>query len=111
MTAEPIRTDLRTVAFPYCLQRLGDGRYVLLNRKFKPIGFVTSDWVTYETQPVAVRLPGLTPARAAKLSYAGKPDLDTIYLYKDGCVPTASVAAMRDYLKRLELLMRLKAVV
>ena len=100
--------ELRLTHFPYCLQRQEDGRYVLLNRNYKPVGFFTSEWITYEDYPIGVKVKGLTAAVAARLDYQGRNDLDRIYLYNDGCVPTASDANMQQYLKRLGILMSLR---
>lgn len=80
--------DVRSVHLPYCIERQADGRYVVLNREYKPLGFKTKDFIKYENYPVGVKLPGLRPATAAKISYNASKDLGTIYLYDDGCVPT-----------------------
>jgi hypothetical protein len=32
-------SDFRAMFFPYCLQKQKDGRYVVLNREYKPVGF------------------------------------------------------------------------
>lgn len=89
---------------PYCLDRQPDGRYAVLNRRYKPVGFVTSEWVDYAAHPVLVRVKGLDPATAARLSIDGRGDLDRIYLYNDATCPTASAANMRLYLDRLAIL-------
>ena len=100
--------DFRSAHLPYCLQMQKDGRYVVLNREYKPIGFTTTDWVDYEKYPVAVKIKGLTAKKAEKVSYKGSGDLDNIYLYNDGCVPTKSTKNMQAYLKRLEALAKLR---
>ena len=93
---------------PYCLDRQDDGSYAVLNRSYKPVGFNTSERVDYSAHPVCVKLRGLGPAIARRLSCHGHDDLDRIYLYHDGCVPTRSPDAMESYLKRLRILARLK---
>lgn len=101
--------DVRSVHLPYCLKRQADGSYVFLNREYKPIGFKTAEYVPdYSAYPVCVRLPGLRAATAAKLSYNGSSDLETIYLYDDGCVPTDSPRYMKAYADKLERLAKLK---
>ena len=100
--------EFRRVFFPYCLTRLEDGRYVVLNRDYKPLGFLTSEWVEYTEYPVCVKLKGLGAAKARRLSCDGSEKLDRIYLYKDGCVPTRSPAAMESYMKKLQLLATLR---
>lgn len=88
--------ELRQTHFPYCLQRLDDGRYILVNRRYKPLGVQSNAWVTYETHPTAFPLK-IIPTAARKLSYEGSADVDKIYLYNDGCVPTESAAHMKSY--------------
>lgn len=95
--------DFRAVFFPYCLEKQPDGRYVVLNREYKPVGFNTYEWIKYEDFPVAVWL-SMTPLRASKLSFKGSKDTDHIFLYDDGSNPVRSKANMKAYLSRLELL-------
>lgn len=98
--------ELRQTHMPYCIQRLADGRYIILNRNYKPLGVQTSERVDYETHPSAVAI-SITPTRASKLDWDGREDTDRIYLYNDGCIPTASAAHMQAYLERLGVLMKL----
>ncbi len=100
--------DFRSVFLPYCLQRQPDGRYAVLNREYKPLGFWTGAWIVYEKHPTLVKLPGLNAKLAKKVSWNGSADTKTIYLYNDGCIPTESASAMEAYLKRLASLMKLK---
>lgn len=100
--------DVRSVFLPYCVQRQADGRYAVLNREYKPVGFWTEAHVVYEKHPTLVKLPGLTPKVATLLSYKGSANTKSIYLYNDGCVPTDSLRAMEAYMKRLAVLMKLK---
>lgn len=99
--------DFRAVFLPYCLQKQEDGRYAVLNREYKPVGFYTSDWVKYEEHPVLVKLKGLTKAKAVKLSDKGDADLDCIYLYNDATNPVRNKVNMRAYLTKLEMLAKL----
>src|SRR5687767_9310467 len=99
-------SDFRCVHLPYCLQRMEDGRYVVLNREYKPLGFQTYDFINYRDFPMAVRFKRLTPRVAAKLSSRGSANLDRIFLYHDGCIPTDSPAKMRLYLNRIAILAR-----
>lgn len=94
--------------FPYCLKKQPDGSYLILNRDYKPVGFNTKEHVVYEDFPVSVKFARLLPATAAKLSVHGHADVDTIFLYDDGSVPTETKAKMSDYLARLEILANLK---
>ncbi|NTW20934.1 MAG: hypothetical protein HEQ12_11375 [Aphanizomenon flos-aquae DEX188] len=100
--------DFRAVFLPYCLQKEPDGRYRILNRRYKPVGLTITEFINYEDYPVCVNLKSLGQTTAAKLSWKGDPDTDKIYLYNDGCVPTENSENMQNYLKRLEILAKLK---
>ena len=102
-----VSTDFRAVYFPYCIEKLPDDSWVVLNRRYKPVGFNTSDFISYEQYPVSAKLKGIGPAVAKKLSYSNETSGDRIYLYNDGCVPTHSKANMDSYLKKLEILAKL----
>lgn len=100
--------DFRSVFMPYCLAKQKDGRYVVLNREYKPVGFFTRDFVKYEEHPVSVHLEGIGAATAAKLSWEGSENTDKIFLYNDGSLPTASASNMKVYLAKLQILAKLK---
>jgi hypothetical protein len=102
-------TDFRAVYLPYCLKKQADGSWVVLNRRYKPVGFNTSEWVDYENFPVSAKLEGLTQAKLSKLSYTGVADGDTVYLYNDGCIPT-NKGNMAGYLEKLGVLAGLALV-
>ncbi|MBD8531466.1 MULTISPECIES: hypothetical protein [unclassified Massilia] len=95
---------------PYCLQRLGDGRYIVLNRYYKPLGNPREDWVVYESHPTAQRLKGVTAAKAKAMSARDSDSVDVIYLYNDGCIPTESPANWEAYSKRLKVLAKLEVM-
>jgi len=78
-----------------------------LNREYKPVGFFTRDHVTYADYPVLVKLKGLTPALASKLSWNGSPDTSRVYLYNDGTNPVRSRANMQAYLDKIQRLAKL----
>ncbi len=100
-------SSFRAVFLPYCLQRQADGRYAVLNRQYEPVGFFTSDHVAYEAYPILVKIKGLTARKAAAISPKGSSDLEAIYLYNDGCIPTKSQKNMQAYLARIERLAKL----
>ncbi|MCF4981339.1 hypothetical protein GIW56_18330 [Pseudomonas gessardii] len=103
-----LKEELRHTHFPYCIAKQEDGTYVVTNRNYKPIGFLTGDWVDYSDSPIGVKIKGLTAKVAAKLDHQGREDLDNIYLYGDGCTPTSDKKSMDAYLSRLAILMKLK---
>lgn len=98
--------EARLIYLPYALERIADGRYVVLNRRYKPLGTTAPGFVDYA--PHAVHLVGLSAATAAKLSWNGAPDLEIIWLYNDGCLPTDSPAHWDAYQRRLEVLAHLR---
>jgi hypothetical protein len=102
--------EFRAVFLPYCLKKLPDGRYVVLNRRYKPLGFTTKGHVIYEDYPIAVRFKGLTAKVAAKISCRGDTNLDEIHLYHDGSIPTSCAANMQAYLSKLAVLAKLSVV-
>lgn len=102
-----LKEELRHTHFPYCLDRQEDGSYVLLNRNYKPIGFMAEQWVTYGDYPVGVNIKGMTAKLAAELDIRGRDNLERIYLYNDGSTPTGSDEDMQAYLGRLAKLMQL----
>lgn len=103
--------ELRMTHFPYCLKRQEDGSHVVLNRNYKPIGFMTGERVNYADYPVGVKIKGIGPKTAAQLDWQGRDNTDEIFLYNDGCIPTADAKSMQAYLARLAKLMALKTEV
>ncbi|MBC8641619.1 hypothetical protein IAG25_32870 [Caballeronia sp. EK] len=64
--------------------------------------------MTYDDHPILVKIKGLTAVRAAKISFKGDTNVELIYLYDDGCVPTDNAANMNAYLARLAVLAKLE---
>lgn len=102
-----VLTDFRAIYLPYCIQKQKDGSWVILNRRYKPVGFNTSDYIEYEKYPVSANIENISQAILRKLSYTGEISGDTVYLYNDGCVPTDNKKDMVSYLKKLEILAKL----
>ena len=100
-------TEMREVFFPYCLKRQSDGRYALLNRRYKPVGFFTGGWVKHDGHPILVNMR-ITPKMAASVSWEKSPKTDAIFFYNDGCIPTRSTEAMAAYLDRISRVMKWK---
>lgn len=102
-------TIFRDVFLPYYLQRMPDGKYVVVNRNHKPVGFRTDSHIEYDEFPVAVKFLGLGPETAKKLSVHNDPNLSRIYLH-DGAkkAPAYGGEALEAYIKRLRILMDLK---
>lgn len=99
--------DFRSVHLPYCLHRLENGSYVVLNREYKPLGFRTYEHIDYESYPIAVKFKRLTASTIVKLSWKADPDPRCIFLYYDGNIPTDNAKDMQAYLQRLAILAKL----
>jgi len=99
--------EVRYLFMPYCIQRLQDGRHIILNRNYKPLGTLNREFVDYDAHPSAAKIK-ITKASARKISYEASDAIDRIYLYNDGCVPTSGAAEMKAYLARLGALAKLK---
>lgn len=104
-------SDFRQVFLIYCLQRLEDGSYVALNRRYKPVGMTSTEWVKYEDFPVRFKFKrALSAAQIAALSAKGDTAPECIYFYNDGCIPTDSPADWAAYAERLGRLAAYKIV-
>lgn len=98
-------SEFRQVYLPYCLQRQEDGTYLVLNRRYKPVGITRTDWVDYAEYPVRFKFKrALSAQQIAKLDCRGRTDAAVIYLYDDGSIPTDSPASWALYASRLEKL-------
>lgn len=98
-------SDFRQLFLVYCLDRQPDGTYAALNRRYKPVGFASTEWVDYEAFPVRFKFKrALSERQIVALSCKGDASAQRIYLYNDGCIPTASDADWRAYSDRLQRL-------
>src|SRR5688572_20434147 len=92
---------------PYCIDRLPDGRWIVLNRSYKPVGTTTpvGTMVNYHAEPHPIAFkPGELDSETLQImstslqrDEAG--DVARAYFYNDGCVPTAGTAQMEAYLE------------
>ena len=103
-----MRDTFVAVYMPYCLEMQEDGTYAVLNREYKPLGFITREWIRYAMYPVCSKIKGIGSKIAKRLSYKGSPDPKWIHLYNDGCNPCDSEKHMKAYLEKLKLLVRLR---
>ena len=97
---------LRRTHFPYCLKKQDNGKYIILNRLYKPLGFCTKDYIVYEEYPIEFETIRLTKSQIEKLTKNAVDEF--IFLYDDNCVPTHSVAKMNEYLEKLRVLAQVK---
>lgn len=96
----------RWTFMPFCIKRLPDGRYIVLNRRSKPLGIRGHVHVDYETHPSAARIT-ITKDDARKMSHDGSDDLETIYLYDGPSTPTIDEETLHGYMDRLNVFMQL----
>lgn len=100
--------DFRSIFLPYCLKKQDNGTYIVLNRNYKPLGFYTREHVEYSDFPISVKIKGINPKTASKLSANCGTNTDTIYLYNDGTVPTHRKNHMETYLTKIASLAKYK---
>ncbi len=93
--------SFRRVFLPYCLQQLADGRWIVLNRRYKPLGVASSDWVVYEEHPSAYKAK-ITKALRQKLDCGSSYRDDCIYLYEN--FEPKDKKFLAEYAARLALL-------
>lgn len=98
--------DFRVIYLPYVIERIDDGRHVVLNRHYKPLGTHSPEEVDYA--PHAVWLPDLTEDVAAQLSCTGSGDTAKVYLWPHTHSPLESAEAWDAYQRRLRVLAGLK---
>ena len=91
---------------PYCLQRRDKkAPWEVLNREYRPLG----DGEHSRALPKAPTGIKLTAAQVRKIAHKEVRE-NQIWLYDDGCLPTSSAWAMKDYLARIAVLMKAKTV-
>lgn len=101
--------NFRQIHMPYCLKRNVDGTYVVLNREYKPLGFDTKDYISYEDYPIAIKYK-ISKVTAKKLAYNHEESNHTIYLYNDGCIPEHSAKNMKAYIDKLTILAKITKI-
>lgn len=79
----------------------------MLNRNYKPLGFLTREFVRYETLPVLGKIKGLTKAKCKALDCENRDATDRIYLYNDDCNPVLGAKEMAAYCQKLAVLSQL----
>jgi hypothetical protein len=89
------------------MKRVDDKTYIILNRKYKPLGQLTDEWVNYETHPSIVKL-NITNKIAKELSVTNDDDLECIYFFQDTPMTLSDKKELNNYLERLGILAKLK---
>ena len=103
--------EYRRVWLPYCLKKMNDqaGGWIVLNRRYKPLGMPLDQWAVYEDVPRHQRVRRITLPQQKRLYHGcvgNGPWLpnDTIWLYHDGSIPTHSKLNWDAYQQRLSVL-------
>lgn len=96
--------------FPYCLQKTRDGKWLVLNRNYKPVGTTSKEHVDYDAHADRLNIDNGTIAALRKLAVLniadGADDPGLFYFYRDDSMPTESASNWNRYAKILELLAR-----
>ncbi len=107
MTARKATSYFSSLFLVYCLDRLPDGSYVALNRRYKPVGFTCTELVDYEAYPVRFKFKrSLSARQIAALSWDGNTSAERIQLYSESCDPMNGAHHLAAYFERLERLGR-----
>jgi hypothetical protein len=104
-----LRTNFRWNYGPYCIQRLTDGTWLPLNRRYKPLGLCQlSAWVDYDkfggfTVNMTEALASEMIADSDSIWRNDAGEITRVYFYGDGTNPDISGAHFKSYMKRLEV--------
>jgi hypothetical protein len=101
-------TIFREVFLPYVLRKDSEGKWVVLNREYLPIGFKERSFETPSPYPKPVTIKGLTKELILQLSCDGVFNGESLYLYDDRTDPTMNDENFKKYLERIRVLQRLE---
>ena len=111
--------DFRAVCMPYCLKKLENDVFLVLNREYKPLSFCTySNEYQNQNLPIYLKIKGLTPKMIKQIIAIGEgasfqEKTNTLFLYDDNTNPInifqgkIKAKDLENYFKRLALLMPL----
>lgn len=92
-------TEFYRYFLPFCLVRRTDGRWLPLNRNYKPLGQLSAEWVDYDRHPGSIPL---TQTLEDELSFQREPHRIWLYAPEEGLETPRQQA---DYWKKIQLLM------
>ncbi|WP_291728203.1 hypothetical protein [Bernardetia sp.] len=100
--------DFRAVCMPYCIKRLENGKYHVLNREYKPLSFCTiSNDYLEKKLPIELDLE-ITGKIMSQLAAKGAVfQNDMIFLYGDGTNPVKEKNRVQYY-ELLDILMTIR---
>jgi hypothetical protein len=94
--------------FPYCIQKTKDGKWLVLNRLYKPLGTTSNEWVDYDNHPDRLAINSRSIAALRKLAVYDIPDVPNdpglFFFYSDSTMPTESEGDWAKYAKIMRLL-------
>lgn len=104
-----MRSDnVRRCFFPYCIRKMNNGNWIMLNRNYKPVGQADNFHADYDEPSIQFKISGQKErAMRKKFDFDG----DDFYLYNDGSVPTFNKRYMNIYLEKLVYLMDIRITV
>ncbi len=100
--------DLRFTHLPYCLYELEDGRFMVVNRRHKPLGITSHEHFVYEEHPSAMYIEGITGELALELDVKRGTVPGYIFLWDGATEAPETKKTTKQYLRRLRKLMTLK---
>jgi len=91
------------ICLPYILKQQNNGTYVVLNRRYKPLGFHTNEFVDYPEYPIQHLI--CLPKEVSDQLIPGKGDNSgSFYLYTDETSPLNNAKNWISYSDKLALL-------
>lgn len=93
---------------PYCIQKTADGKWLTLNRHYKPVGTLSLDWVDYDSHPNRLSIDDDSLQKIRQLSPLIYPDSihepEVIYLFEDALERLESQSSWSKYSEILKVL-------
>lgn len=111
----------RQIFMPYLLEKVPEGhknvgKYVFLNREYIPLSFTDTDLFKKISPKENLRYDFAVEIRITKSLYEkirsgnSHETIDKFWLYNDSTTPDSSAKFMRQYMKKIELLMKKECV-
>jgi hypothetical protein len=98
----------RQMFMPYCLIKLESGKWVIVNRHYKPLGTLSRDkWYNYEEYSVHIKWDRRHRKKLADLGATSESPEEFVALYNDATNPERSKMLMQRYMDKLAILAKL----
>ena len=90
-----LQFNLSKVCTPYCLDKIGSDKYIILNRFYKPLGWPSQDWVDYQSIECAA---SWVTANECNLSVLpARENIPALFFYDDSCTPRSNFENRMKY--------------